>query len=88
VLAGTKGNRAVPGFVSDRLFQKEITMRGVLTASWQAFDEGINLLASSGLPIELMNTHTFALDQAQQAVLTMSGETEAAGVVAVALRMS
>jgi threonine dehydrogenase-like Zn-dependent dehydrogenase len=85
VLAGVKNGRAIDGFVSDALFYKDITMRGVLAASSESFRRAMWLIASHHHPLHLMHTHSFALDRAGEAILTLAGETEGAPAIAVTI---
>src|SRR5262249_19896628 len=68
VLAGVKAGREVPGFVSDRIVMKELTIRGVLAARSEAFRLAMSLIASRRYPLAKLHTHDFPLDLAADAV--------------------
>ena len=74
VLAGIKGFKPVPDFVSDKIVVKEISIRGVLGVTVGAYDRAIRLLESRRIPIEKMHTHDFALREAEKAIRTLGRE--------------
>jgi threonine dehydrogenase-like Zn-dependent dehydrogenase len=73
VLAGVKGMKEVPGFVSDRAVLKELNIRGALGVTSSAFRNAIALLESGELDLSAMHTHTFALRDAERAIRTLAG---------------
>jgi threonine dehydrogenase-like Zn-dependent dehydrogenase len=76
VLAGVKGMKDVPGFVSDRAVLKELTIRGALGVTSTAFRDAIALIESGTLDLAPLHTHSFPLAQAERAVRTLAGEIE------------
>jgi threonine dehydrogenase-like Zn-dependent dehydrogenase len=74
VLAGVKGFKPVPGFVSDLIVVKEISIRGAFGVTSRAYEAAIRLIESGRVPIEKMHTHDFALEEAEAAILTLAGE--------------
>ena len=74
VLAGIKGFKPVPDFVSDKIVVKEISIRGALGVTVRAYDRAIRLLESRRIPIEKMHTHDFALREAEKAIRTLGRE--------------
>jgi threonine dehydrogenase-like Zn-dependent dehydrogenase len=74
VLAGVKGFKPVPGFVSDLIVVKEVTIRGAFGVTSRAYEAAIRLIESGRVPIEKMHTHDFALEDAEEAILTLAGE--------------
>jgi threonine dehydrogenase-like Zn-dependent dehydrogenase len=74
VLAGTKGWKPVPDFVSDKIVLKEITLRGAIGVTSSAYRNAIRLIESRRLPLERMHTHDFALADAEQAIRTLARE--------------
>lgn len=74
VLAGVKGFKPVPDFVSDFVVVKEITILGAFGVTWHAYEAAIRLIESRRLPLERMHTHDFPLDQAALAIETLAGE--------------
>lgn len=76
VLAGVKGRKAVPNFISDLVVGKELTIYGVLGVTTKAYDSAIRLLESGRVPVEKMHTHDFSLENAELAIQTLAGEIE------------
>src|SRR3989454_7000436 len=74
VLAGVKGLKAVPDFVSDLVVVKEITIRGAFAVTSRAYESAIRLIESGRVPLEKMHTHDFALEDAERAIQTLAGE--------------
>jgi len=72
VLAGTKGFKAIPGFVSDKLVLKEISLRGAIGVTASGYRSAIRLLESGRSPVAEMHTHRFALRDAERAILTLA----------------
>jgi threonine dehydrogenase-like Zn-dependent dehydrogenase len=75
VLAGVKGMKPVPGFVSDRAVLKELTIRGALGVSSSAFRAAIALIESGEVDLASMHTHSFPLAQAERAITTLAGKS-------------
>ncbi len=75
VLAGVKGMKEVPDFVSDRAVLKELTIRGALGVTSSAFRAAIDLIESREIDLSPMHTHSFPLSQAERAIRTLAGET-------------
>lgn len=76
VLAGVKGMKEVPGFVSDRAVLKELTIRGALGVTSSAFRAAIELIESHAIDLSPMHTHSFPLSKAETAIRTLAGEIE------------
>jgi threonine dehydrogenase-like Zn-dependent dehydrogenase len=74
VLAGVKGFKSVPEFVSDLIVVKEITIIGAFGVTSRAYDAAIRLIESGRVPLERMHTHDFALEDAEEAIRTLAGE--------------
>jgi threonine dehydrogenase-like Zn-dependent dehydrogenase len=74
VLAGVKGFKSVPDFVSDLIVVKEITIKGAFGVTSRSYDAAIRLIESGRVPIEKMHTHDFALEDAEEAIQTLAGE--------------
>ena len=74
MLAGTKGFKAVPDFVSDKVVMKEITLRGAIGVTSSGYNNAIRLIESRSTPIEQMHTHRFALRDAELAIRTLARE--------------
>jgi threonine dehydrogenase-like Zn-dependent dehydrogenase len=74
VLAGVKGFREIPGFVSDKLVMKEVTLRGAIGVTSTGYANAIRLLERRAVPVERMHTHDFALRDAERAIRTLARE--------------
>jgi threonine dehydrogenase-like Zn-dependent dehydrogenase len=74
VLAGVKGLKAVPDFISDIVVVKEITIKGAFGVTSRAYDAAIRLIESGRVPLDKMHTHDFELADAERAIQTLAGE--------------
>ena len=74
VLAGVKGFKAVPDFISDLVVMKEVTIRGAFGVTAPAYDAAIRLIESGRVPLMTMHTHDFPLEEAERAIRTLAGE--------------
>ncbi len=77
ILAGVKGFKAIPDFVSDKIVMKEITVRGAIGVTSSAYRNAIRLIESRRLPLERMHTHDFALRDAELAIRTLAAGGDA-----------
>ncbi len=68
VLAGVKGFRPVPEFVSDKIVMKEIRISGAIGVTSTAYRNAIRLIESRTTPIAEMHTHDFPLADAAEAI--------------------
>jgi threonine dehydrogenase-like Zn-dependent dehydrogenase len=74
VLAGVKGFKSVPDFISDLIVVKEITIHGVFGVTARAYESAIRLIESGRVPLEKMHTHDFKLEEAERAIQTLGGD--------------
>ncbi len=74
VLAGVKGWKEIPKFISDKIVLKEITLRGAIGVTSRGYTSAIHLLESRRVPVEKMHTHDFALRDAELAIRTLARE--------------
>jgi threonine dehydrogenase-like Zn-dependent dehydrogenase len=74
VLAGVKGFKPIPNFVSDKVVLKEITIRGAIGVTSTGYTSAIRLIESRRHPLEKMHTHDFALREAELAIQTLARE--------------
>jgi threonine dehydrogenase-like Zn-dependent dehydrogenase len=81
VLAGVKGFKAVPDFVSDLVVVKEATLLGAFGVTSHAYAAAIRLIESGRVPLARMHTHDFALADADEAIRTLAGETPGAASI-------
>jgi threonine dehydrogenase-like Zn-dependent dehydrogenase len=63
-------------FSVDRLCEKKLTIKGVTGPSQEGYDRGIAALLSGKYPLDLLHTHRFSFDQAEEAILTLGGRVE------------
>jgi threonine dehydrogenase-like Zn-dependent dehydrogenase len=76
VLAGVKGFKPIPNFISDKIVMKEVTIHGAIGVTRSGYRNAIKLLESRRHPVEKMHTHDFALDEAELAIRTLAREIE------------
>jgi threonine dehydrogenase-like Zn-dependent dehydrogenase len=74
VLAGVKGFKPVPDFVSDLAVVKEATILGAFGVTARAYDAAIRLIESGRVPLARMHTHDFGLDEAERAIQMLAGD--------------
>jgi threonine dehydrogenase-like Zn-dependent dehydrogenase len=74
VLAGVKGFKAVPDFVSDLAVVKEVTIRGAFGVTSRAYEAAIRTIEAGTVPLARLHTHDFALEEADLAIRTLAGE--------------
>ena len=74
VLAGVKGRKAVPDFISDMVVGKEIQIKGAIGVTYTGYQSAIKLIESGKVPIEKMHTHNFKLEEAELAIRTLARE--------------
>jgi threonine dehydrogenase-like Zn-dependent dehydrogenase len=74
VLAGVKGFKEIPGFISDKVVMKEISIQGAIGVTRSGYANAIALLEARKYPIEKMHTHDFALEEAETAIRTLARE--------------
>jgi threonine dehydrogenase-like Zn-dependent dehydrogenase len=74
VLAGVKGFKPIPDFVSDKIVLKEIAVRGAIGVTSSAYANAIRLIESRKLPLAEMHTHDFDLRDAERAIRTLARE--------------
>ena len=76
VLAGVKGFKAVPEFVSDLVVVKELHLLGAFGVTSPAYAAAIRLIESGRVPLAAMHTHDFALEEADEAIRRLAGELD------------
>jgi 2-desacetyl-2-hydroxyethyl bacteriochlorophyllide A dehydrogenase len=74
VLAGVKGMKPVPDFISDKVVLKEIRIQGAIGVTWNAYEAAIRLIQSGRSPIARMHTHHFPLAEAETAIRMLARE--------------
>ncbi len=81
ILAGVKGFKNVPDFVSDLIVVKEITVRGAFGVTSRSYRSAIRLIESGRVPVDRMHTHDFPLEQAELAIQTLAGSAPGASSI-------
>ena len=81
VLAGVKGMKPVPDFVSDKIVMKEISVRGAIGVTSTGYAAAIRLIESRRVPLEKMHTHNFKLGEAELAIRTLARQVPGAGSI-------
>lgn len=76
VLAGVKGFKPVPDFVSDLIVMKEITIKGAIGVTSSGYKKAIEMIERRKYPLELMHTHNFELEEAELAIKTLARQIE------------
>ncbi|WP_131732734.1 zinc-dependent alcohol dehydrogenase [Actinomadura formosensis] len=77
VLAGLKGGRPVPGWVSDDVVLKGLRVQGVRAVGHTSFRRAVALIAAGDRPLHRLVTHSFALADAAEAIETLAGNRPA-----------
>jgi threonine dehydrogenase-like Zn-dependent dehydrogenase len=72
VLAGVKGFKPIPDFVSDKLVMKEVRVFGAIGVTSSAYRAAIRLIESGRTPLAKMHTHDFPLRDAERAIRTLA----------------
>ena len=86
ILAGVKGAAAtIPDLKNDRIFSKELTIRGVKNADFDSFAIAVKLIEAHEYPFEKMHTHSFALSALERAIQTLAGRVAGEHAVSVSL---
>ncbi len=86
VIAGVKGGRTTVALDTDRVLFKELTIHGVYSQGRAAYEQALRLLAENRYGLERLHTHTFPLDRAAEAIMTLGGEIEGREAICVSLR--
>ena len=76
VLAGMKGYKDIPGFVSDLVMMKEITIKGVIGVTSTGYEKAIRLIESGKYKFERQCTHRFPIEETERALKTVGREGE------------
>ncbi len=85
VVAGLKGQRPARELPVDDLIYKELTIRGVLSMPVDDTFRAIDLIESGRYPFEKMHTHSFPLEQAEDAIRALAGSIPGLNPIHIAL---
>ena len=75
VLAGLKGGRPLGDLSSDEIVWKQVTLKGVRGVEFSAFQHAVETIESQRYPLDRLHTHTFPIEEAERALMTLAGET-------------
>src|SRR5437867_7449114 len=81
VLAGVKGFKPVPDFVSDLVVMKEVTIAGAFGVTAASYEAAIRLIESGRVALARLHTHDFPLEAAEEAIQTLAGERPGAASI-------
>jgi threonine dehydrogenase-like Zn-dependent dehydrogenase len=85
VVAGLKGQRAAREVPVDDVIYKELTIRGVLSMPVDDTFRAVELIESGRYPFERMHTHSFPLEQAEDAIHALAGAIPALNPLHIAI---
>ena len=85
VAAGLKGLKPTHDFQADDVIYKELTIRGVLSMSVDDTFRAIDLIESGRFPFDKMHTHSFPLEQAEDAINTLAGRVRGVNPIHIAI---
>ena len=85
VLAGTKGQKPVADFYSDRIVMKELTLIGALGVDYDSYDRAVRLIESGKHDLARLHTHTVPLTEAERALDLLAGKVPGEEAVHIAL---
>jgi threonine dehydrogenase-like Zn-dependent dehydrogenase len=74
VLAGMKGFKSIPDFISDIIVVKEITLKGAIGVTSSGYKNAIRAIESGNIDFSIMHTHNFKLEEAELAIKTLARE--------------
>jgi threonine dehydrogenase-like Zn-dependent dehydrogenase len=74
VIGGIKGMRVIPGFVSDNLVFKSITVKGALGVGSHAYGLAVRAVTSGRYNFSAWHTQTLPLERAEDGVRILGGE--------------
>jgi threonine dehydrogenase-like Zn-dependent dehydrogenase len=85
IVAGLKGLRPTHEFQADDVIYKELTIRGVLSMSVDDTFRAVDIIESRRYPFEKMHTHSFPLEQAEDAIRALAGRIPGVNPIHIAI---
>lgn len=73
VLAGIKGGSTRVPLDTDRIVTREISIRGVMTQSYEFYRQALDLLGANFDKLSKLHTHDFLMEDVEEAILTLAG---------------
>ncbi|MGE0653472.1 MAG: zinc-binding dehydrogenase [Alphaproteobacteria bacterium] len=77
IIFGGRKFRPIPEFESDSLVTRFLTVKGMRGHSYEAVELGLQIIAGGKYPLDELCTHSFGLDQVDEALRTVGGEGQA-----------
>ena len=84
VLGGLKGGNAV-SLLTDKILFKELNLRGAYSQGREAYEQAIRLLHENKYDLGRLHTHSFGLEDAEDAILTLAGRLAGREAICVSL---
>jgi len=85
VVAGLKGQRRAQELPVDSIIYKELTIRGVLSMPVDDTFRAVELIESGRYPFAKLHTHSFPIEQAEDAIHALAGEIRGMNPVHLAI---
>ncbi len=80
VVAGAREFKPAEGFLPDKLMFGELTLKGVYGHDYTSVRRAIGVIESGTLPLDLLCTHTYGLDEVDLALRTLGGEGDSGAI--------
>jgi threonine dehydrogenase-like Zn-dependent dehydrogenase len=74
IVVGGMKHHPVDGVPIDQLVMKEVALQGALGTGPDQYRRAISIIANTKLPLEMLQTHTFPLEETVQAIELLAGE--------------
>jgi threonine dehydrogenase-like Zn-dependent dehydrogenase len=74
VVAGLKGQRRAQDLAVDAIIYKELTIRGVLSMPVDETFRAVELIEAGRYPFGKLHTHSFPIEQAEDAIHALAGD--------------
>jgi threonine dehydrogenase-like Zn-dependent dehydrogenase len=84
-VAGLKGQRRAQELPVDSIIYKELTIRGVLSMPVDDTFRACELIESGRYPFARLHTHSFPIEQAEDAIHALAGEIPGVNPVHLAI---
>jgi len=85
VLAGIKGNPSGIAIDTDQIVKREITLKGVMTQTYNFYREAVDMLSRDLALLAPMHTHEYALDDVETALKVLAGEVPGQQAISISI---
>ncbi len=85
VIAGVKGRDIRVNLDTDRVLYKELTIHGVFSQGWDAYEQALRILTDNRYGLERLRTHDFALEDVEKAIQTLAGDIPGEDAICIAI---